>query len=144
MEDNPRSKLLNFNQKQMEEVANACNRFPSITLDYKVINDKSDILSGEPILLNISLEREDEDYTELVTAPYFPKDKEEFWWVIVGDTGKNKLYGIKRINFGVKLSFNMKFIAPEPGSYNLTLILVCDSYLGCDEVCFITFVNYIV
>jgi len=46
------------------------------------------------------LEREDEEYTELVQAPYFPREKEEFWWVIVGDTSSNKLYGIKRINFG--------------------------------------------
>ena len=28
----------------------------------------------------------------------------------------------------------MRFIAPsEPGNYELTLIFVCDSYLGCDE-----------
>jgi len=27
----------------------------------------------------------------------------------------------------------MKFNAPEPGNYNLTLIFMCDSYLGCDE-----------
>lgn len=27
----------------------------------------------------------------------------------------------------------MKFIAPEPGKYDLNLILYCDSYLGCDE-----------
>ena len=27
----------------------------------------------------------------------------------------------------------MQFIAPETGQHNLTLIFVCDSYLGCDE-----------
>ena len=70
----------------------------------------------------------------MVSAPYFPKEKEEFWWVVVGDVKKNKLYGIKRINFGEKLDFLMRFIAPEAGEYDLTLIFVCDSYLGCDEV----------
>jgi len=84
-------------------------------------------------VLKILVERENEDFTELAIAPYFPKEKEEFWWVVVGDTKTNKLYGIKRINFGAKLDFVMKFIAPEPGKYNLNLILYCDSYLGCDE-----------
>ena len=32
-------------------------------------------------------------YTELVNSPYFPKEKEEFWWVVVGNTKTNKLYG---------------------------------------------------
>ena len=33
----------------------------------------------------------------------------------------------------------MKFTAPEAGEHNLTLIFVCDSYLGCDEVMFLLF-----
>ena len=40
---------------------------------------------------------------------------------------------MKRISFAAKKEFVLTFTAPEAGEYNLTLILICDSYLGCDE-----------
>ena len=36
MEDEDRSSLLNFTQSQMVDVANACNRYPSIQVEYKI------------------------------------------------------------------------------------------------------------
>ena len=116
----------------MVDVAEACNRYPSISIDFKIQNPDN-ILSGEFVVIQIAIEREDEDYTELVNSRYFPKEKEEFWWVVVGDTTTNKLYGLKKINFGAEYSFKMKFIAPEAGNYDFTLIFICDSYLGCEE-----------
>ncbi len=55
------------------EVANACNRYPSIEVEFEVMNSAEEILSDESVAIKVILEREDEDYSELVSAPYFPK-----------------------------------------------------------------------
>lgn len=46
----------------------------------------------------------------------------------------NKLYAIKRITLTGKLKVELRFVAPNPGEYELTLYCICDSYLGCDQV----------
>ena len=46
----------------------------------------------------------------------------------------NKLYAIKRVTFGSKTKVELKFLAPSPGEYELTLYCICDSYVGCDQV----------
>lgn len=64
----------------------------------------------------------------------FSKDKEEFWWVLLGDEKNNKLLAIKRVSLGVKAKVELKFLAPNPGDYDLTLYCICDSYVRCDQV----------
>jgi len=49
----------------------------------------------------------------------------------------NKLYAIKRINFGGKIKVELKFVAPIQGEHELTLYCICDSYVGCDQVIFL-------
>ena len=39
--------------------------------------------------------------------------------------------------FGAKVKVELKFVAPGPGEYELTLYCICDSYVGCDQVKFI-------
>ena len=75
MEDEARNSLLKMDQKQMADVANACNRYPSVEVEFEIMNSPEEILSEESIAIKVMLEREDEDedYSELVTAPYFPK-----------------------------------------------------------------------
>jgi len=62
------------------------------------------------------------------------KEKEEFWWVLIGDMKINKLYAIKRVNFSAKTKVELKFLAPNAGEHDLTLYCICDSYVGCDQV----------
>lgn len=66
----------------MEEIANACNRYPNINLKFKV--EEESVVCGESVVVNVELERDPEDYSEFVTAPYYPKQKEEKWWVMIG------------------------------------------------------------
>lgn len=72
MEDEDRNKLLNLSSRQMEEVAAACNSYPSINMTYKKPN-ADDIVAGESATLNVTLEREGEEVPEQVHAPYYPK-----------------------------------------------------------------------
>jgi hypothetical protein len=91
MEDEDRSTLLALNDREMQDVAIFCNRYPNIELVYEVLNE-SDIQSGESVVVMITLEREDEDVSPYVVAPFFPQKREEGWWVVVGHTKTNK-YG---------------------------------------------------
>jgi len=68
-----------------------------------------------------------------VFAPHYPKDKEEGWWLVVGDPKTNALLCIKRISLVLKAKVKLDFVAPEAGEYNYTLYLMSDSYLGCDQ-----------
>ena len=67
-------------------------------------------------------------------APRFPKEKEEGWWLVIGDASTNSLISIKRITLQLKAKVKLDFVAPEPGEYAYKLYLMSDSYLGCDQV----------
>lgn len=46
--------------------------------------------------MNVNLERQDELESDLVSSNFFPGDKEEFWWIIVGDKKNNRVLTTKR------------------------------------------------
>jgi len=43
------------------------------------------------------------------------KEKEEFYWVLIGDSKANKLHAVKRINFKDKAKVELSFDAPSAG-----------------------------
>jgi pre-mRNA-splicing helicase BRR2 len=137
MEDDARTELLGgLSQSQLMDVARACNRFPCISLDYKVQNE-GDLRCGASARIVVRLGRDAmDDETNLgpVFAPYYPKEKEESWWLVVG--GPNSaLVAIKRITI-TKASVNVKLdveLGEEAGDFDYTLYLMSDSYQGCDQ-----------
>jgi pre-mRNA-splicing helicase BRR2 len=69
-----------------------------------------------------------------VFSPFFPGEKKESWWLVIGDMSNNSLLSLKRVSFRTKQSFVLEFLAPDQaGDYDLTLFCMCDSYLGCDQ-----------
>uniref|UniRef100_A0A3B0MHX9 Sec63 Brl domain containing protein, putative n=1 Tax=Theileria annulata TaxID=5874 RepID=A0A3B0MHX9_THEAN len=69
---------------------------------------------------------------DVIKAPYFPFDKREQWWVVVGDTKVNKLYGIKRTSL-TETNVKLDIEAPSmKGKHELTLYVVSDSYVSTD------------
>ena len=69
-----------------------------------------------------------------VIAPRFPLPKTEGWWLLVGDSKKNRLYGLKRVTLGRAATVAVPFEAPEDvGPHGLDLLLMSDAYLGCDK-----------
>merc|ERR1719421_1306250 len=73
-----------------------------------------------------------------VVAPFYPKDKEESWWLVVGTGSGNtaQLLAIKRITMSSKPSVNVKLdveLPQESGKLACTLYFMSDSYMGCDQ-----------
>jgi len=137
MDDGPRDKLLDgMSQSQLMDVARSCNRFPAISLEYKVQNaDALAVGQSARIVVKLTRDAMEEDGTlGPVYAPFYPKEKEESWWLVVGGP-KSALVAIKRITI-TKANVNVKLdveLGEDAGSYDYTLYLMSDSYQGCDQ-----------
>ena len=142
IEDDVRNDLLRLPDEKMADVAVFCNNYPNIEVSFEVQNP-DDVTNGDPVQIVVELEREvdEEDMTEedianlgTVSAPLFPEEKKEAWWIVVGDTSSNTLHALKRVNLVHRQKAVLEFLAPqEAGDYNLTLFCMSDSYLGCDQ-----------
>ena len=93
-QDATRSAVLQLDDRQMMDVARACNRYPNIELNYELADDAP--TAGEGTTLTVSLERED-DSADIgpVIAPFYPQKKDEGWWLVLGETQSNTLLAIK-------------------------------------------------
>lgn len=142
LEDDVRNDLLRLPDDKMADVAVFCNNYPNVEVSFKV-QDPDNVTAGDPVQITVQLEREvdEEEMTEeemadlgTVSAPLYPYEKKEAWWVVVGDTSSNSLHSLKRVNLLQKQKVVLEFLAPEEaGDYNLTLFCMSDSYLGCDQ-----------
>lgn len=73
MEDEARNSLLDLTPTQMQDVAKFCNRYPNVDLSFEVVN-KDSVHTGSPVMVNVKLEREDEEtVAPHVIAPFFPQ-----------------------------------------------------------------------
>lgn len=71
-----------------------------------------------------------------VHCPYFPEDKQEYWWTYICDRKSKTLltapYHVT--NLVDETEIQLKFTAPRwPGAYTFTVCLRSDSYLGMDQ-----------
>lgn len=128
IDDDVRNKILRLSQNEMEQVAQVCNAYPSISMSF---DNKIEGVTGEVVSVEVLLEREGE-YSD-VQSSYFPVSKEELWWVIIGNTKTNRLFGIKKVKILQETAAKINFVAPEIGKHELMVYLLCSSYLGADQ-----------
>eukprot|EP00375_Theileria_parva_P000202 XP_762871.1 ATP-dependent RNA helicase [Theileria parva strain Muguga] len=130
MEDDDRNKLLSsFNKSEVLDIANFCNSIQILDIEFKFNNKNVKPSQSVTLLLNITKEGNN----DVINAPYFPVDKKEQWWIVVGDTKDNKLYGIKRTSLNETNSVKLDIEAPSmKGKHELTLYVVSDSYVSTD------------
>jgi pre-mRNA-splicing helicase BRR2 len=130
-------KALGLTNKQLAEAAEFTNnKYPNLDIDFKV-EDPDEITAGSPSYLTITIERQLEEDDELDTrvhAPFYPLDKSENWWLVVGNEATKALCAIKRVTIGRKLQTKLEYVVPAAGEQELTLYLMSDSYLGVDLV----------
>ncbi|XP_049794094.1 translocation protein SEC63 homolog [Schistocerca serialis cubense] len=72
-----------------------------------------------------------------VHCPFFPEDKQEYWWVYISDRKSHTLltspYHVTALVEEEEVQ--LKFTAPRwPGIYTFTVCLKSDSYLGFDQM----------
>ncbi|KAJ5157620.1 uncharacterized protein N7482_008720 [Penicillium canariense] len=129
-------KRLGLNNKQLAQAAAFTNdKYPSIELDFEV-EDPESITSGEPAYLKVKIQREveeDDEVDTVVHAPFYPNQKMENWWLVVGEEKTKSLLAIKRVTIGRKLDLRLEYVVPSPGEHELTLYLMSDSYVGVDQ-----------
>ncbi|KAM1767239.1 hypothetical protein ACFX12_045349 [Malus domestica] len=138
MKDDERRKLLEMSDAQLLDVQRFCNWFPDIDVKYEVLGCESINAGEEKIILQVSLNRELDGWTEAgpVDAPRYPKGKEEGWWLVVGDTMTDSLLDIKKVSVQKKSKIRLEFAASAAetaGKKTYTLYFMCDSYMGCDQ-----------
>jgi len=142
LDDDVRNDLLRLPDDKLADVAIFCNNYPNIDVSCEV-KDDDDVKSGDPVQIVVKLERDideeeisDEEMAELgkVSAPLYPCEKREGWWIVVGDIASNTLHALKRVNLVQKQKVVLEFLAPyEAGDYKLGIFCMSDSYLGCDQ-----------
>ncbi|KAJ1920303.1 Pre-mRNA splicing [Mycoemilia scoparia] len=146
MEDEDRASLMkSLTPVQVKEVAQYCNRYPSLEIDV-TIKDEDEITAGDvvEVVLNVERELDEDDVAAMeakgivppgpVIAPFFPTSKDECWWVVIGDPETQTLVSVKRITVGTSAKPRVQFQAPEkPGKVNWKCFVICDSYSGCDQ-----------
>ena len=146
-------KKIGLDNKQLREAAEFTNnKYPNLELSFTVEDAEEEggatVTAGEPAYLRVKITREmddDEDEDEssqqkepdtTVHAPFYPSKKSENWWLVVADEKTRQLLAIKRITVGRALETRLEYVVPdsaEPGTKELTLHLMCDSYVGVDE-----------
>ncbi|KAF2253152.1 Sec63-domain-containing protein [Trematosphaeria pertusa] len=129
-------KAMQLDGRQIQEVATFTNEYyPNLELEHEVV-DPDEIATNSPTQIRVRITRnleEDEQPKTEVHAPFYPADKTESWWLVVGDQREHTLLGIKKVTIGRKLETMLEFTLEQPGEHELTLFLVSDSYLGVDQ-----------
>jgi pre-mRNA-splicing helicase BRR2 len=126
------SLLAGLSEAQVEDVARACNRYPSIAVLFTPPAEA--VAAGAPVQLVVQLEREAEGELGAPVTPRYPKAQEEAWWLVVGSPKKGTLAAIKRVALNRKAKVKLEFAAPAgEGPHDLALYFMCSSYLGADQ-----------
>jgi len=102
-------------------------------MKYSIISE-TPIAKGGMLEIEVELLREIEgDKLPPITAQFYNKEKEECWWVVLGDPIRSVVLAIKRQIVGKCSKLTLKTKLNESGICNMKLYLICDSYMGCDQ-----------
>lgn len=140
-EDSTRTHLLqqtSITESQLGKIAHFTNeKYPNIDLAYE-LEDPDSVVTGSPSYIKVKIERELDEEDEkaevdtTVHAPFYPQNKMENWWIVVGEESSKSLLAIKRVTIGRRLDVRLDYTVPNPGRHELKLFLMSDSYVGVD------------
>lgn len=131
---------------QSRDIENVLKQMPTdmvVKMKYGVDeeDEKLGITAGSVVTIEAKIERPSttanqknkEDPVD-VHAPFFPGEKTEVWWAMVGDERTNRLFNLKKVtSVRDQTEIKLPFMAPpKPGVYQFTFYLMCDSYVGFD------------
>eukprot|EP00455_Lapot_gusevi_P038061 TRINITY_DN4267_c0_g1_i7.p1 TRINITY_DN4267_c0_g1~~TRINITY_DN4267_c0_g1_i7.p1 ORF type:complete len:582 (-),score=192.11 TRINITY_DN4267_c0_g1_i7:80-1714(-) len=123
-------------QRQISRVQNVVKRLPLVDVDWKVTSEK--VVVDSLIHLQVNLSRANEPGRRTVRAytPFFPKPKDEGWWLVAARADTQELVALKRVTMlRGRSKIELEFPAPNSaGSFVYELYLMSDSYLGLDQL----------
>lgn len=130
---------MGLSNAQLGDAARFTNeRYPNVELSFE-LEDAESVVAGVPSVLHVTVEREVDEGDEgepeqSVHAPFFPGEKTEGWWLVVGDESTKSLLAIKRVTVGRRaLKARLELVVPTAGKHELTLFLMSDCYVGVDQ-----------
>jgi pre-mRNA-splicing helicase BRR2 len=148
--------------EERADVARVCARYPDVSVTTELVGVGGDggVEPGGSAALSVALVRDNaaaalDPATGALTpahAPRFPGRRDEGWWLVLGDPRANRLYAVKRVALAGKAKAKLAFELPaaeallsakggegagaspsRPRALALTLFLMCDSWVGCDQ-----------
>ena len=73
----------------------------------------------------------------IINSEFYPFEKFENWWIVIGDINTRTLYAIRKVVLKKEeQTFKLSFNVNEAGKHDLNIWLVCDSYYETEEVSF--------
>lgn len=131
LEDHDRDDLLRLKDDKLNRVAEFVNKYPNIELSYSL---DTTVVSNEPARVQVHITRDEEPEDLRVIAPYYPFEKNESWWVVVGEPATRQLYGIQKLAISKEEQHvDLEFSVPTAGEHELSIWCMCDSYLDADK-----------
>lgn len=132
LEDKDREYIMTVSDEKLIKLADFINNYPNIEMDYTIEHSK--FKTDEQIMVHITLRRDDEPETLIVTSEYYPYEKIERWWIVIGDSSKRELYALKKVTLSTEAQqYDIPFELSKVGKHDLTIWCVCDSYQDADK-----------
>ena len=135
-DDDRRHALAALTDEQVNDVAQMCNKYPDIDITFDA--PAAAARPGETVGVSVALARTTEDGDQVgVPTVYAPRARTpcyEGWWLLVSDAATKTLLAVRWLALARTAKLCLEFAAPpEQGRHALTLTLMSDSYLGCDQ-----------
>lgn len=125
LEDDQRNDLLRMDTRQMRDVAQFVNAYPSIEVSYDIAPPPAEgYNSSTPVVVHIKLDREadeDEQDSQDVIAPYYPGRKTPNFWLILSSA--RTLQAIKKVTVSRELKVKLDVSLPA-GDHTMKLYLM--------------------
>ncbi|CAL7941276.1 unnamed protein product [Xylocopa violacea] len=144
-----------FQEEEMYQIHQVMKEMPILCIDLSLENideielkqkfiplqlkpsDCIDVYKGQDYILKIGMKRKNKSNNNLKAhCPMFQKGKDEAWFLILGNIGRNELLALKRV-CGIneqRKCHQLQFTAPsELGPATLTVYLMSDCYIGLDQ-----------
>lgn len=128
--------------EDLKEIFRALEKVPLVDLKYSLArtNSQEELLTNEPLnegeeaVLMVNLRRHNRSNSQFCTISNFPKPKDCSWFLLVCVAGKNEMLAMRRITFKRYCSKRLNLVLPKDFSEKLEVHLMCDSYLGLDQM----------
>ncbi|BFZ53157.1 Pre-mRNA-splicing helicase BRR2 [Savitreella phatthalungensis] len=156
LDNDERTQLLaDLTPPQMNDVARFCNGYPDIEMAVELVGESDEdaeriaTVAGSSAQVRVSLQRnidpedvqgDPEGAYLRVTAPLYPLEKRESWWIVLvhssgsegsGGSGQKGLLALRRVTLAETLSIDLEFTAPAE-STELSVLFISDAYAGTD------------